>query len=240
MLPVRAGDLTLTTGTWHLHFDHKTQKPGSIWSAKRGDLLSSYPATSAASKNLLLRFEMPDGIQDRACITLRRIEHHNKECVEQQKAPTFSSASASSASVGAVPRVVGHIDTLKRSNEPIVLPEAAVRVKIENANFDLSCDITEPSVATVAKASAEQLTSHTDDGNKLCVTVIQDVYVWLVYLANVIDNLESMLERTDSREQAAIHSRITELYNAAQTWQNKKAVAELSLEAHQKLQELQS
>ena len=32
MLPVRAGDLTLTTGTWHCHFDHKTQKPGRIWS----------------------------------------------------------------------------------------------------------------------------------------------------------------------------------------------------------------
>ena len=50
---------------------------------------SSYSATSAASKRLFLRFEMPDDITLHA------------------------------ASVGAVPRVVGHIDTPERSNEPI-------------------------------------------------------------------------------------------------------------------------
>ena len=106
MLPVRAGDLTLTTGTWHLHFDHKTQKPASIWSGNRGDLLSSYPATSAASRNLFLRLEMPDDItlRDRACITFRRIEHHYERCVEEKAIRSFSSASASSASVGAVLR----------------------------------------------------------------------------------------------------------------------------------------
>ena len=86
MLPVRAGDLTLTTGTWHLLFDHKTQKPASIWSGNRGDLLSSYPATSAASRNLFLRLEMPDDItlRDRACITFRRIEHHYEQCIEEK------------------------------------------------------------------------------------------------------------------------------------------------------------
>ena len=105
MLPVRAGDLTLTTGTWHLHFDHKTQKPASIWSGNRGDLLSSYPATSAASKNLFRRFELPmSGLRDRACITLRRIVNHVKGCGEVNPIPSFSSASASSASVGAVLR----------------------------------------------------------------------------------------------------------------------------------------
>ena len=86
MLPVRAGDLTLTTGTWHLHFDHKSQKPTSIWSDEhRAELFSSYPATSEASRKLFLRFEMPDDItlRDRACITLRRIEHHNPWCVEE-------------------------------------------------------------------------------------------------------------------------------------------------------------
>ena len=98
MLPVCAGDLTLTTGTWHLHFDHKTQKPASIWSGNRGDLLSSYPATSAASRNLFLRLEMPDDItlRDRACITFRRIEHHNVWCehhiAEQKALRSFSCA----------------------------------------------------------------------------------------------------------------------------------------------------
>ena len=106
MLPVRAGDLTLTTGTWHLHFDHKTQKPASIWSGNRGDLLSSYPATSAASRNLFLRLEMPDDItlRDRACITFRRIEHHIEQCTYETALRSFSCASASSASVGAVLR----------------------------------------------------------------------------------------------------------------------------------------
>ena len=110
MLPLLPGDLTLTTGTWHLHFDHKTQKPASIWSGNRGDLLSSYPATSAASRNLFLRLEMPDDItlRDRACITFRRIEHHNVWCehhiAEQKALRSFSCASASSASVGAVLR----------------------------------------------------------------------------------------------------------------------------------------
>ena len=85
MLPVRAGDLTLTTGTWHCHFDHKTQKPGRIWSDKRGDLLSYYPATSAASVSLLDRFELPRDHKvfgrDRACMTFRRIENHCNQCI---------------------------------------------------------------------------------------------------------------------------------------------------------------
>ena len=110
MLPVFPGDLTLTTGTWHCHFSHKTQRPESIWSDKRGDLLSSYPATSAASKRLLVRLGMPDddNLCDRACITFRRIEHHDEQCIEEA-IRSFSSASASSASVGAVLRVVGHM-----------------------------------------------------------------------------------------------------------------------------------
>ena len=193
MLPVRAGDLTLTTGTWHLHFDHKSQKPTSIWSnTKRQELFSSYPATSPASRNLFLRFEMPDDItlRDRACITFRRIEHHYPWCVEENPIRSFPSASASSASVGAVPRVVGHIDTPERSNEPIFEeaapppppsyppppsappPSAVIELKRKSASIDDTPAyvdlLREPSVATVAKASAEQLTSHTDDGNKLC------------------------------------------------------------------------
>ena len=105
----------------------------------------------------------------------------------------------------------------------------------ENANVDLSRGITEP---PVTKASAEQLTSHTADGNKLCVTVIHDVTVWLDYAAKAVDQLESMLEGSDSSTQAAINSQISELYNKAQTWQNKKAVAELGLDASKKLEDL--
>ena len=41
MVPVLPGDLTLTTGTCHLHLDHKTQRPASIWSANRAELFSS-------------------------------------------------------------------------------------------------------------------------------------------------------------------------------------------------------
>ena len=102
MLPAFSGDLTLTTGTWHLHFDHKTLKPKSFLSAKPADLLSSYPATSPASQRFLV--EMPDDItlRDRACITFRRIEHHSKQCIYAIR--SFSGASASSASVGAVVR----------------------------------------------------------------------------------------------------------------------------------------
>ena len=86
MLPVLAGDLTLTTGTWHCYFLHKTLQPSRIWSDQRADLLAYYPATSAASKSLLDRFALlPWGSQvsgcDRACMTFRRIENHCNHCI---------------------------------------------------------------------------------------------------------------------------------------------------------------
>ena len=40
MLPVCAGDLTLTTGTWHCHFLYKSMAPSRIWLRPRAELLS--------------------------------------------------------------------------------------------------------------------------------------------------------------------------------------------------------
>ena len=85
MLPVLPGDLTLTTGTWHCYFLHKTLQPSRIWSDQRADLLAYYPATSAASVSLLDRFELPRDPKvfgrDRACMTFRRIENHCNQCI---------------------------------------------------------------------------------------------------------------------------------------------------------------
>ena len=220
MLPVRAGDLTLTTGTWHLHFDHKTQKPTSIWSDEsRAELFSSYPATSPASRKLFLRFEMPDDstLRDRACITFRRIEHHNPWCVEENamRSERSSEPILEEAAPPSPPRYP-HPPSAPPPSAQVRLKRISATIDDTPAYVDLFC---EPSVATVAKASAEQLTSHTADGNylKLC-------------------DLESMLEKADASS-ACAYSLAS--YTTAQTWQNKEAVA-LHQEAYNKLEELKS
>ena len=49
----------------------------------------------------------------------------------------------------------------------------------ELADVDFFNNIAEPAEIL---ASAEQLTSHTDEGNELCATVIQGITVWLPIL----------------------------------------------------------
>ena len=102
-------------------------------------------------------------------------------------------------------------------------PSAQVRLKRISATIDDTpayVDLFEPSVAT--KASAEQLTPHTADGNylELC-------------------DLESMLEKADIDASSACAYSLALSYTTAQTWQNKEAVA-LHQEAYNKLEELKS
>jgi len=84
--PLFAGDLLLTTGTFHVHMQHKTLKFSEIYLHEEllNDrlILHKYPGTSAESKALLARAFCTNRWhqRDRGVITWRRIVKHQDGC----------------------------------------------------------------------------------------------------------------------------------------------------------------